>query len=138
MPPLNLRAQIERDEGLRLKPYRDSVGKLTIGYGRNLDDRGITKDEAALLLAHDLADAWNAVESAFPWARDLSEPRMGVLVNMAFMGIGRLKGFVKMLAAMEAGDWEAAARELLDSKYAGQVGARADRLAQQLREDRMI
>ena len=135
---MTLREQLERDEGLRLKPYRDSVGKLTIGYGRNLDDRGITKDEAALLLAHDLADAWNDVENAFPWSRHLSEPRMGVLVNMCFMGIGRLRGFVKMLAAMEAGDWEAAAREMLDSKYARQVGARADRLAQQVREDRWV
>lgn len=135
---MTLREQLERDEGLRLKPYRDSVGKLTIGYGRNLDDRGITRGEAALLLDHDITDAWNDVEAAFPWSRHLSEPRMGVLVNMAFMGIGRLRGFVKMLAAMQRRDWKTAAAELLDSKYHQQVGLRAERLAEQLRTDRWM
>ena len=118
--------------------YLDSLGIPSIGVGHNLRDVPISNEAVEQIFVDDLAQKIQEVEAAFPWAAALSEPRQGVLINMAFMGIGRLRGFVKMLAAMEAGDWEAAARELLDSKYAGQVGARADRLAQQLREDRWV
>src|SRR3990167_8906796 len=91
----SIRDCLIRDEGVRLKPYRDSVGKLTIGVGRNLDDKGLTRAEAEALL---------------------DEPRRGVLVMLAFnAGIGGLLTFRKMLAAMGRGAWAEAARELLDS-----------------------
>lgn len=131
-----LRRQLIRDEGWRNKMYLDSEGIPSIGVGHNLRDVPISDAAVEQIFADDLTDKFHAVERAFPWSARLSEPRLGVLINMAFMGIGKLRGFVKMLAAMQAGDWETAARELLDSKYHGQVGARAERLAEQLITDR--
>lgn len=144
---MTLREQIKRDEGRRLDPYVDCCGKswrvcacavkghLTIGYGRNLDAFGITPEEAELLLDHDEARKLAAVREALPWAEsELSAPRFAVLVNMAFnMGIGGLLAFKKMLAAVRAGDFPRAATEMLDSKWAAQVGIRANRLADQMR-----
>lgn len=123
-------ADLKRDEGLRLKPYRDSVGKLTIGYGRNLDDMGITEDEAEALLDRDIERAAADLDRALPWWSALPEPRRRGLLNMAFnLGMPRLRGFKKMLAALQAGDGRRAAKEALDSKWARQVGARAERIA---------
>jgi len=131
--PTTLREQLIRDEGLRLFPYRDSVGKLTIGVGRNLDDVGISMDEATMLLDHDIARADAAVATRLPWAAGLDPVRRTVLINMAFnLGINRLLRFRLALAAMEVADWSTAAIEMLDSTWARQVGARADRLAAQI------
>lgn len=128
-----LRQQLIRDEGLRLKPYRDTVGKLTIGVGRNLEDVGISAEEAEVLLANDLARVSTSVTTALPWVWELDEPRQGVLYNMAFnLGTRGLLEFRRMLRSLEAHEYHAAAAELLDSTYAGQVGARAQRLARQL------
>lgn len=130
---MTLREQLLRDEGCLLKPYRDSVGKLTIGVGRNLDDVGLSLAEAEYLLDNDISRATAAVLARLPWAMHLDEVRRGVLINCCFnMGIGGLLGFTKMLAAFERGDYDEAARELLASKYATQVGLRAERLATQL------
>lgn len=132
---MTLREQLMRDEGLRLWPYRDTNSRLTIGFGRNLDDTGISSIEAGMLLDHDIASATSKVLARLPWASQLDEARRGVLINMCFnMGSGRLMGFKNMLAAMQRGDWDTAARELLDSAYSRQVGARSERLAAQLRD----
>ena len=129
----SIRDCLIRDEGVRLKPYRDSVGKLTIGVGRNLDDKGLTRAEAEALLDNDIRDAEADVAHRLPLSAQLDEPRRGVLVMLAFnAGIGGLLTFRKMLAAMGRGAWAEAARELLDSDYAQQVGPRAHRLAKQL------
>ena len=129
-------ADLKRDEGLRLKPYKDTVGKLTIGYGRNLDDRGISGHEAVVLLENDFLDALIETVRQFPWSRGLPVPQRRALVNMCFnLGLRRLSGFVKMLAALEAGDGELAAAEALDSKWAGQVGDRAERIAALYRDE---
>ena len=123
-------ADLQRDEGLRLKPYRDSVGKLTIGFGRNLDDVGISEREAEILLDNDIAKTFADLDRALPWWRDLPLFQQRGLANMAFnLGLTRLKTFKKMLAALEAGDGERAAIEALDSIWAGQVKGRADRIA---------
>lgn len=130
---VTLREQLIRDEGVRLKPYRDSVGLLTIGYGRCLDRKGISLLEAEQMLDHDLRDATADVLLHLPAAMTLDEPRRAVLVNMAFnLGIAGLLGFTKMLAAVATQDWDTAATEMLASKWAGQVGLRAERLAQQM------
>lgn len=132
--PTTLRAQLLRDEGVRLYPYTDTVGKLTIGCGRNLTDTGLSLQEVDVLLDNDLARFTAAVLARVAFAVRLDEVRRAALTNLAFnLGIEGLLGFRKMLAALEAGDSERAARELLDSKYAGQVGPRAERLAEQLR-----
>lgn len=129
----SLEDMLIRHEGLRLKPYRDSVGKLTIGVGRNLDDVGITEEEARYLLKNDIQKA--VVEAKrFRWYAKLNNPRKQAIIDMIFnLGPSRFLGFKKMLAALEAGDYEAAAREMLDSKWAQQVGRRATELAEIMR-----
>lgn len=127
--------ELIRDEGLRLKPYRDTVGKSTIGVGRNLDDVGIKKAEAMFMLRNDIVDIRRDLDWNIAWWKDLSEPRQRALTNMAFnMGWPRLSQFRRMLAALQAGDYETAAREALASRWAGQVGARALRIATLFRE----
>jgi lysozyme len=129
-----LRDQLTRHEGVRLKPYPDSVGKLTIGIGRNLDDRGISLYEAQQLLSHDIDDAERDLVTRFPWVGGLDPVRRSVLINMTFnMGITRLAKFVRTLALIERGDYGAAATAMLQSKWAGQVKGRAVELAAQMR-----
>lgn len=130
---MNLIEQLVRDEDLKLKPYKDSVGKLTIGVGRNLDDVGISRDEAMTMLANDVQHARNQLEQHLPWAGGLDEVRQGALLNMTFnMGIGGLLNFRQFLAALQSGDYKTAAAQMLDSLWAKQVGARAERLALQI------
>lgn len=126
--------QLVQHEGLKLKPYRDTVGKLTIGVGRNLDDMGISIDEAMIMLDNDVTTAENELHSRFPITRNLNGTRYWVLVNMCFnMGAPRLAGFKKMWLAVETQDWPKAAKEMLDSKWARQVGNRANELADLMR-----
>ena len=130
-----LKAVLIRHEGLRLKPYRDTVGKLTIGVGRNLDDRGITKDEALYLLSNDINIVESELDRELPWWRYLDDIRQEVLVNMAFnMGLPKLKKFKRFLSALEKGNYETAADEMLASRWAIQVGRRADELSRAMRE----
>jgi len=127
---MNLSERVKEAEGLRLKPYRCPAGKLTIGYGRNLEDRGITEAEAEHLLENDLDAARWEVQKRVPGFADLSLERRNVLVEMAFnLGIGGVMRFTGMLAAIRLGDYETAAVEMLDSKWAKQVGRRARMLA---------
>lgn len=131
-----LRHEVMQHEGLALKPYADSVGKLTIGYGRNLNDVGISKLEAEVLLDHDLARAELECR-AFPWFATLSDPRQRVVVNMCFnLGLTRLKTFTRMLSALERRDYTTASREMLQSKWAEQVHGRAVTLAKIMRDGR--
>ncbi len=126
-----LRQQLRTHEGWELFPYKDTVGKLTIGCGRNLTDRGLSEPEIRFLLDNDINDCINALVT-FPWFPALDPVRQRVFVDLCFMGMGRLRGFTKMLAATARGDWATAAHELLDSKYAVQVGERARTLARML------
>jgi len=129
-----LRQELIRDEGLELKPYRCTSGKLSIGVGRNIEDRGISKATAMQMLDEDFDIIETELDRAIPWWRTLSEARQRALINMAFMGVPRLLGFKKMLTAMQAGAFERAADEALDSKWAAQVGARSQRVAKLIRE----
>lgn len=125
--------QLRLHEGERLKPYRDTVGKLTIGVGRNLEDRGITLEESAMLLANDIAAEERELLRALPWVAKLDEVRQRVLLDMAFnMGLAGLLGFKRTLATIQAGDYQAAATMMLDSKWAKQVGQRAERLSRMM------
>ena len=127
-------SQLIIDEGIKLKPYTDSVGKLTIGVGRNLNDVGISEDEARYLLGDDIQRTQNALDAALPSWRSLSENRQAVICNMAFnMGTVRLLEFRNMLHCLQAADFEGAAKEMLASQWARQVGKRADRLADAMR-----
>lgn len=117
-------------EGTRLKPYVDSVGKLTIGVGRNLTDKGISPNEAAILLDNDLNDTIAFLNTHLPWWTSLNEVRQRALANMTFDLMGKILQFKKMLAALQAGLWSTASTELLTSLFATQTGQRAKDIAQ--------
>jgi lysozyme len=132
-----LTAELRRDEGEVLHAYEDSEGYLTIGVGRLIDRRrggGISAEESAYLLRNDIAVKMADLDRALPWWRKLSSARRRVLVNMCFnLGLAGLLGFRNTLAAIEHGRYEEAARGMLASKWAKQVGARATRLAEMMR-----
>lgn len=126
--------QLKRHEGYRRFPYKDSVGVLTIGIGRNLDEVGISEHEAEYLLYHDVDKALLEVSSKITGWEDLNDIRKQVLINMAFnMGITRLLKFKKMLKAIAIGDYMVASLEMLDSKWATQVGQRANELSYEMK-----
>lgn len=123
-------SRIKKHEGLMLKPYRCPAGKLSIGYGRNLEDCGISQEEADYLLLNDIEKAEKELKNNFKWVESIDFERYYALVELVFnMGIARFKGFKKMLGACEKGEWSKASDELLDSLYAKQVGKRAKTLA---------
>ena len=129
-----LRTQLIDHEGLVLMPYECTAGKLTIGVGRNLEDRGITKDEADLMLANDIAIVEKEVSRAKPIVMELDEVRQRVIIDMAFnLGTPTLLKFKNMWEAIEEGEWEEAARQMMDSRWASQVGRRAARLSDAMR-----
>jgi lysozyme len=130
-----LATQLMADEGVVLKPYRCTAGKLTIGVGRNLEDIGISKEEAMVLLANDIARVEAQLDARFPWWRKMSESRQMAFANFAFnVGIGTVLTFKNTLAAMERGDYEAAAKGLEDSRWYSQVGNRAKRVVELIRK----
>lgn len=130
-----LAAQLTIDEARRPRIYLDSVGKWTGGVGRNLSDRPFSDDEIDLMLANDIKGVERDLDRALPWWRTLTDARQNVLANMCFnLGIQRLLGFVNTLALVKAGRYDAAAAEMLNSKWATQVGARAIRLAATMRK----
>lgn len=126
----DLKDDLLRDEGLRLHPYLDTVGKMTIGVGRNLDDVGITKAEALMMLGADIAAIERDIKTNLDWFDRLPPNAQRGLINMGFnLGWPRLSQFSKMLDALCKEDWERAAQEALDSRWAAQVGDRATRIA---------
>ena len=131
-----IKEQLVRHEGLRLKPYRCTAGKLTIGIGRNLDDCGISQTEAYVLLENDIQNCEMQLVDEIPEIYNtLDEVRKSVLLNMCFnLGIGGLLEFNNTLAFIAAGDWERAANGMLASKWAKQVGRRAIELSELMRK----
>ncbi len=129
-----LYTQLKIHEGLRLKPYRDTAGKLTIGVGRNLDDVGLREEEAMFLLLHDLEFVKEALDKRLPWWRGLAEPRRHVLLDMGFnLGVDGLLQFTGTLGHLRAGRYAEAAQQMLRSRWAGQVGRRAATLSRMMR-----
>jgi len=134
MNKVKLAEQLKKHEGLRLKPYTDTVGKLTLGIGRNLEDKGITEQEALFMLNNDVDYFYSKLCQSIGWMKKLDDARQNVLVNMSFnLGIAGLMTFKKMLLACEHGNFKIAATEMLNSKWAEQVGYRANELAEQMR-----
>lgn len=126
--------QIIRHEGLELKPYKCTSNKLTIGIGRNLQDVGITEDEAKYLLMNDLARVDAQMEKLMPWSQNLNPARYDALMNFVFnVGIGTALKFENAMAALKESDFDTAAAELLDSRWSTQVGSRAQELATQIK-----
>jgi lysozyme len=124
-------------EGYREKPYKCSAGKLTIGVGRNLEDRGLSHAEIDMLLSNDIRTCEKELRKEFYWFEKLDDVRQEVLLNMCFnLGISRLKQFKKTLNYIECGMYNDAATEMLDSKWADQVGRRARKLSDAMRTGR--
>jgi len=122
--------RIKKHEGKRNKPYKDTVGKLTIGYGRNLDDVGLSDAECDYLFANDYARAEQMARSFYVY-EFLNEARQGVLVEMCFqMGRAGVARFKRFLEAAQRKDWDAAALEMLDSTWAKQTPGRAKELSE--------
>lgn len=129
----SLEQMLERHEGCRATPYIDSVGAQTIGIGHNLH-KPLSRAAIMQIFRDDLADATNECLHAFPWFADLTEVRQYAVVDMCFnLGLPRLLKFTKFLTAMDRGDYEAAANEMLDSLWAKQVKGRAVELAGMIR-----
>lgn len=128
--------RVSKEEGYKSHPYKDSLGILTIGLGFNIDvsGPGLTLEECKAVLTIRLAHLRADVALALPWTDKLDEVRFDVLEDMAYnMGLKRLLGFHRMLAMVEAGNFEGAAAAGLESKWATQVGQRAKDLMEQLR-----
>jgi len=120
---------LKRHEGLRLKPYLCSEGKITIGFGRNLEDMGISEKEAEMLLMSDIERCYGELD-VFSWFHDLDQVRQEAMVNMLFnLGLPTFLEFKRTLKFMAEGAYSQAAVEMLDSKWANQVGDRAKELA---------
>ena len=144
-----LRKDLERDEGRRRFAYDDRNGlallpgqmlrgQLTIGVGWNLTARGLPETVIDRLLDLSISSAEQdvlAILGVLTWPTTISEPRQRALTNMAFnLGRTKLTKFTRMWAAVRAGEWDAAAQYALASKWATQVGRRAQRIVALLRE----
>lgn len=121
--------QLKRHEGVKTHAYKDHLGYITVGVGRCLEDGigvGLSEDEIDYLLLNDIKRCSLELNTEFDWFSGLDAVRKDAMINLCFnVGLPRLKGFVKALAAMKAQDYETAADEFFDSRWATQVGNRA-------------
>ncbi len=125
-------------EGLSLSPYKCPAGHLTIGYGHNLEC-GISPAAAEFILREDIVRAERQVKDSLVWWPKLTDARLFVLVDMCFnLGLAGLKGFKRMLSALEAGDYDSASKEMLASRWAAQVGKRAQENAAMMKSGEWI
>lgn len=133
-----LKKQLTRHEGYRRFAYKCSGNKITVGIGRNLEDRGLSKDEADFLLENDVTEIYEELEK-LAWFQGLNSVRQDVILNMAFnLGIEGLLKFRKTISYLKERDWEKAGEEMLNSKWAGQVGNRAYELSDQMKGGKYI
>lgn len=126
----DLRALLIKHEGLRLMPYVDQIGKVSIGIGRNLADKGITLDECEAMFQGDVAEASGHLQRIFPECGSWPAARRAALVDMMFnLGVGGFSQFKDMIAAVQVGDWAMAACAMRDSLWAAQLPSRVSELA---------
>ncbi|MGD9825769.1 glycoside hydrolase family protein [Desulfobacter sp.] len=124
-----IKKQLINHEGLRLKPYRCTAGKLTIGVGRNIEDVGISEDEAMMMLGNDIDACVDDLRGMFPDFYLLPENIQYVLVDMRFqLGPKRFRGFRMMIRAVENKDWPEMRRQMKDSAWYAQTQGRANTL----------
>ncbi|MHB8871594.1 MAG: lysozyme family protein [Candidatus Doudnabacteria bacterium] len=153
--------QLIIDEGLRLFPYPDSLGITTIGIGRNLEGKGLTKDElfflgikekttediikklqetgitkedACYLCDNDIDEIYAWLKKALPWFESKPDVVKRVLVNMGFMGVPKLLKFKKTLELIRDSKYKEASVEMLNSLWAKQVKNRSVRLSNELKQ----
>lgn len=121
---------IKQAEGFRSLAYECPAGKLTVGYGKNIEDLpGLTEEQASVILQMDLVIAAKEVDSFAP--KDIGPNRRAALTAMVFqLGMPTVMKFKKMLAALEQGNWLEAADQALDSRWARQTPSRAEWVAE--------
>jgi len=125
--------EITEDEGFISKPYKDTLGVLTIGFGTNIE-QGITRPMARAMFETDLRDKIKELENKKPFVVMLSEERQKIIFNMVYqLGVGGVLKFKKMWLALENEDYKTASIEMLDSKWAKQTPSRAKRLASRMK-----
>jgi lysozyme len=130
-----IKERLRRFEGYRKYPYRCPAGYLTIGYGRNLEVKGISIDEAEMLLNNDVNETIELLLNGLEFFTMLPEQAQEVLVDMTFnMGFGGVLKFKKFLEALKNKDWEKAAQEMENSLWYKQTGNRARELVKIIRE----
>ena len=131
----SVKEQLKQDEGLRLKPYKCTADKLTIGYGRNIEEKGITEEEANHLLLNDIIATEKELSTNKPVYNTLDDKRKEVLLNMCFqLGYPKLSQFKKFFKALEIKDYYHASLEMMDSSWAKQTPNRALRLSRIMRK----
>lgn len=135
---MDLIEQLKRDEGVRFSPYVDTTGHTTVGVGRNISDVPFSPDEVDLMLSNDIRRVQDAL-GGHAWYDGLDVARQAAVANMAFnLGMAGLLHFPTMLHCLQGADWVGAAAAALDSRWAQQVGARAQRIAEQLRSGQWV
>lgn len=148
--------RVKKHEGFRDKPYKDTVGKVTIGYGRNIEDNPFSVEElcalfkgvewhskkdaedwAEILMRSDLENVESELNASLAMWPQCTKEQQTVLIDLGFnIGVPSLLSFKNMLSAIDNEDPVTAAYELLNSKYARQVKTRAVDNARILAEDR--
>lgn len=132
-----LQAQLKLDEGVRRTVYIDTMGHRTIGVGRNLDANPLpagmkpplTDEQIDDLLQQDIAAVVRSLNNHLLWWQQLDDPRQRVMIDLAFnMGIGTLQTFTTFLHYMRTDNYDMAAKDLLTTEWAKQVGTRAGRV----------
>jgi len=136
---IDIEEYIKSNEGLRLKPYTDHKGHISVGYGRNLQDVGITKQMATDMLREDLEGCKRSLLKYYPWYLDRGHRVQVVMLDMCYgLGFNGLSKFKNMLKALHSEDYFTAAVELLNSDYADDLPKRSDKNALMLLEERQL
>lgn len=134
----NLKHLVVEHEGFEQFPYTDTVGKITIGIGYNLSDRGMSNEWINSQYDIDVNYFYSQLNDNFHWFKNLNEARQIALIDMCFMGFKKLCEFKKMLAALELGNYKEASAQMLHSKWAAQVKGRAVTLAKMIETGEML
>jgi lysozyme len=132
---------IKRHEGVKSHVYKCTQGFETIGVGRNISESGLglSPDEIDYLLTNDIQRVKEELEDTYYWFSGLNEARRDAMIDICFnLGLTRLRGFVKALEAMSREQFDLAADEFMDSKWAEQVGMRALRVTEMIRDGEYI
>jgi lysozyme len=130
---------LARQEGKRKFAYECTAGKISIGIGRNLEDRGLSDDEIMFLLNNDIEISQSELSKTFDWFSSLNQARQDALVSMHFnIGLSSLLKFTNTLQYLSEGNFKQASQEMLDSKWASQVGNRAIELSEIIRTGKYV
>ena len=131
---IEMKKELEMDEGYKKAPYRDTVGKITIGVGRNLTDNGLSDSEIDFMLENDIENCYKQLQQKYPWFLSLPEPQQRVMINLCFnMGLNRLAQFGTFLGFMSRREFAQAAADLETTAWYEQVGERGPRMVERLK-----